>query len=62
MALGATGDREGATDQLVEIIKRDRTWNDDGARTQLLQYFEAWGPMDPMTIAGRRKLSSVLFS
>ncbi|GGH33514.1 thioredoxin [Alsobacter metallidurans] len=61
LALGAKGDREGATDQLVEIIKRDRTWNDDGARKQLLQYFEAWGPMDPMTIAGRRKLSALLF-
>lgn len=61
LALGAKGEREGATDQLVEIIKRDRTWNDDGARKQLLQYFEAWGPMDPMTIAGRRKLSALLF-
>jgi putative thioredoxin len=61
LGLAAGGDREAATDHLVEIIKRDRTWNDDGARRQLLQFFEAWGPMDEMTVAGRRKLSTVLF-
>jgi len=61
LALAAQGDRDAATDHLVEIIKRDRTWNDDGARKQLLQFFEAWGPMDDMTVAGRRKLSAVLF-
>ncbi|MCP8938729.1 thioredoxin [Alsobacter sp. SYSU M60028] len=61
LALAAGGDREAATDHLVEIIKRDRAWNDDGARRQLLQFFEAWGPMDEMTVAGRRKLSAVLF-
>jgi putative thioredoxin len=61
LALSAAGDREGAVDQLVDIIKRDRTWNEDGARKQLLQFFEAWGPMDEMTVAGRRKLSAVLF-
>lgn len=61
LALAGAGDREGATDHLVEIIKRDRAWNDDGARKQLLQFFEAWGPMDEMTVAGRRKLSAVLF-
>ena len=56
------GRREEAIDQLIAIIKRDRAWNDDGARKQLLQFFEAWGPMDEMTKLGRRKLSSVLFS
>ncbi|PSC04772.1 thioredoxin [Alsobacter soli] len=61
VALGAKGDRDAATDHLIEIVKRDRTWNEDGARKQLLQYFEAWGPMDPASIAGRRKLSAVLF-
>ncbi len=61
LALAANGDRETAVDHLVEIIKRDRTWNDDGARRQLVQFFEAWGPMDDMTVAGRRKLSAVLF-
>ena len=61
VALGAKGNRDAATDHLIEIVKRDRTWNEDGARKQLLQYFEAWGPMDPASIAGRRKLSAVLF-
>ncbi len=61
LALAARGDREAAVDHLVEIIKRDRTWNDDGARKQLVQFFEAWGPTDEMTVAGRRKLSAVLF-
>ncbi len=51
-----------AANELVEIIKRDREWNDDGARKQLLQFFEAWGAADPATIAARRKLSAVLFS
>jgi putative thioredoxin len=61
LALAAAGQREAATDHLVEIVKRDRAWNDDGARKQLLQFFEAWGPMDEMAVAGRRKLSAVLF-
>jgi putative thioredoxin len=61
LALAANGDREAAVDHLVEIIKRDRAWDDDGARRQLVQFFEAWGPMDEMTVAGRRKLSTVLF-
>ncbi|MBV9113287.1 MAG: thioredoxin [Hyphomicrobiales bacterium] len=61
-ALNAKGRREEAIDHLIAIIKRDRGWNDDGARKQLLQFFEAWGPMDEMTKLGRRKLSSVLFS
>ena len=62
IALNATGDREAATDALIDIIRRDRTWNEDAARKQLLQFFDAWGPMDPDTVAARRKLSSVLFS
>jgi putative thioredoxin len=62
VALNGKGRREEAIDQLVAIVKRDRAWNDDGARKQLLQFFEAWGPMDEMTKLGRRKLSSVLFS
>ncbi len=61
LALAAAGKREEATDSLIEIIKRDRTWKEDGARVQLLQFFEAWGPMDEMTKAGRRKLSALLF-
>jgi putative thioredoxin len=62
LALNARNKREEAVDQLVEIVRRDRNWNDDAARKQLVQFFEAWGPMDDMTVAGRRKLSSVLFS
>ncbi|MBB3936093.1 putative thioredoxin [Aureimonas phyllosphaerae] len=57
----AKGDRAGAADQLLEIVKRDRTFEDDGARRKLLEFFEAWGPMDPATKDGRRKLSSLLF-
>ncbi len=62
VALNARGDREGATDALIEAIRRDRKWNDEAARKQLLQLFDAWGAMDPETVAARRKLSSVLFS
>lgn len=61
VALNAKDMREEATDHLLEIFKRDRTWDEDGARRQLVQFFEAWGPMDEATLAGRRKLSSLLF-
>ncbi len=61
VALSAKGDREAAADQLLEIIRRDRKWNDEAARKQLLQLFEAWGLMDPATVAARRKLSSIWF-
>ena len=62
LALNARDRREEAVDHLVAIIKADRAWNDDGARKQLLQFFEAWGPMDEASVAGRRKLSTLLFS
>lgn len=62
IALNAAHDRQGAVDQLIEIVAADRSWNDDGARTQLLQFFEAWGPKDPATVAGRQRLSTLLFS
>jgi putative thioredoxin len=62
VALNARGKREEAVDQLLEIVRRDRNWNEDAARKQLVQFFEAWGPADEMTIAGRRRLSSVLFA
>ncbi|MEM8878279.1 MAG: thioredoxin [Pseudomonadota bacterium] len=62
LALNARSDRLGAIDHLLEIVKRDREWNEDQAREQLLTFFEAWGPTDPMTVEGRRKLSTVLFS
>jgi len=62
LALNGRGKREEAVDELVEIVRRDRNWNDEGARKQLLQFFDAWGPTDEMTLYGRRRLSSVLFS
>ena len=62
LALNGRDRREEAVDHLVAIIKADRTWNEDGARKQLLQFFEAWGPMDEHSMAGRRKLSTLLFS
>jgi len=58
----AQGRRQEAAEELLSIIKADRTWNDDGARTQLLQFFEAWGNKEPATLSARRKLSSLLFS
>ncbi|MER9298637.1 thioredoxin [Mesorhizobium sp. M0621] len=62
MIQNANGDRTAAADNLLAIIKADRTWNEDGARTQLLQLFEAWGMTDEATLAARRKLSALLFS
>lgn len=62
VALNAAGKRAEALDHLLQIVKRDRKWNDDGARKQLVQFFEAWGATDEATIEGRRKLSSILFS
>ncbi len=62
LALYGQGAAEEAVDQLVEIIKRNRTWNDDAARQQLLEIFEALGFSNPVAVEGRRKLSSVLFS
>ena len=60
--LNAQNRREEAAAELIEIIKTDRAWNDDGARKQLLQFFDAWGAVDPATISARRKLSVLLFS
>ena len=62
VALNAAGEREKAADHLLEIVKRDRKWNEDGARKQLVQFFEAWGPTDEATLSGRRRLSSILFA
>ena len=58
----AAGEREAAIDQLMEIFKTNRAWNEEAARKQLLKFFEAMGPTDPLTLAGRRKLSSLMFS
>jgi putative thioredoxin len=62
LALNGKGRRLDAVEQLMAIVKRDRTWNDDGARKQLVQFFEAWGPADEATIEGRKRLSSILFA
>ena len=62
VALNGQGRRQEAVDHLVDIVKRDRKWNDDGARKQLVQFFEAWGPTDEATVNGRKRLSSVLFA
>ena len=61
-ALNAMDQREQAADALLDIVKRNRTWNDDAARLQLLKFFESWGFDDPATMAARRKLSAMLFS
>jgi putative thioredoxin len=61
VALNANDDRGAAVDALLEAIRRDRAWNEEAARRQLLKFFEAWGFDDPATLAGRRKLSSLLF-
>jgi len=62
MVQNTLGQKQAAADNLLEIIRQDRNWNEDGARTQLLQFFEAWGVADEATSAARRKLSSLLFS
>ncbi|MDF0600686.1 co-chaperone YbbN [Psychromarinibacter sp. C21-152] len=61
-ALYATGDVQGAVDQLLELFRRDREWNDGAAKTQLLTIFEALKPQDPIALSGRRKLSSMIFA
>lgn len=62
MVQNARGERMQAADNLLAIVRADRTWNDDGARAQLLKFFEAWGMTDEATLSARRKLSSLLFS
>ncbi len=61
-ALMAAGRREEAVDELLELVRRDRKWNDEAARKQLVTLFEAFGPTDELTVDGRRRLSSLLFS
>ena len=62
IALNAAGQRADATSHLLAIVKKDRKWNEDGARKQLIQFFDAWGPTDEATMDGRKKLSTLLFS
>jgi putative thioredoxin len=61
-ALFASGDREAAVDELLDLVRRDRAWNEEAARKQLVKFFEAMGPTDPLTVSARRRLSSILFS
>jgi putative thioredoxin len=62
VALAARGSNEEALDHLLTIMRKDRKWNEEAARKQLVQLFDAWGPKDPLTVDGRRRLSSILFS
>jgi len=62
LALNAKGDRKGSLDELLTLVAKNRSWNDDAARKQLLQLFDAWGPSDPSTVTGRQRLSSLLFA
>ncbi|MBV8493854.1 MAG: tetratricopeptide repeat protein, partial [Alphaproteobacteria bacterium] len=61
-ALFGSGQREGAIDELLTLYKRDRKWNEEAARKQLVKFFEVMGPTDPLTLSGRRRLSSLMFS
>ncbi|KQQ46143.1 thioredoxin [Rhizobium sp. Leaf311] len=58
----AQGRRDDAADQLLTVMRKDRAYEDDGARKQLVEFFESWGFKDPATVTARRKLSSILFS
>ncbi len=62
VALAARGAKQEAIDHLLDLFRRDRNWNEQGARKQLVQLFEAWGPKDEATLDGRRRLSSLMFS
>jgi len=61
LALYAAGEQEKALDELLEIVQRNRAWNEEGARKQLVKFFEALGPTHPLTLSARRRLSSLLF-
>lgn len=62
LALNAAGEREHALDHLLKLFSLQRDWNDDAARKQMLVFFEAWGMTDELTVAGRKRLSSIMFS
>lgn len=62
LAFFGAGQREKAVDELLELIRRDRTWNEEAGRKQLVKFLEAFGPTDPLTVASRKRLSSILFS
>ncbi|MBU1211392.1 MAG: thioredoxin [Alphaproteobacteria bacterium] len=62
VALAANGDKSGALDHLLEIVRTQRDWNEEAARKQLVELFDAWGPKDPKTIEGRKRLAAILFA
>ena len=62
VALFAAGQQEDAVGELLELYRRDRKWNDEAARKQLLKFFEALGPTNPLTVSGRKRLSSLMFA
>ncbi len=62
MAYYANGEQEAAVDELLELFRRDRAWNDDAARKQLVKFFDAFGPTHPLTVSARKRLSSLMFS
>jgi putative thioredoxin len=61
-ALFGAGEREAGIDELLTLYRKDRNWNEDAARKQLVKFFEVMGPTDPLTLSSRRKLSSLMFS
>ena len=62
LALMGAGDNEAAVDELLELFRRDREWNEEAAKTQLFKLFDTLGPKDPVTLSGRRRLSSMIFA
>ncbi|MEM9097540.1 MAG: thioredoxin [Pseudomonadota bacterium] len=62
VAMMGKGDNEGAVEQLLELFRRDREWNDAAAKEQLFKLFESLGPKDPLAQSGRRRLSSMIFA
>ena len=62
LARYGAGNREQAMDELLEMVRKDRKWNEEAARKQLVKFFEALGPADPLTVQGRRRLSAILFA
>jgi len=61
-ALFGAGEREAGIDELLTLYRKDRKWNEEAARKQLVKFFEVMGPTDPLTLASRRRLSSLMFS
>jgi putative thioredoxin len=61
-ALFGAGEREAGIDELLTLYRKDRNWNEEAARKQLVKFFEVMGPTDPLTLSARRRLSSLMFS